>query len=309
MVSVQYLIDKSRDRMGKVHPAVERRVIQLIEQAHKEGIAVMMTSGFRSFYQQALLYGQGRPWYTYDGKKVGRSGSRVTNAKPGQSVHNYGLAVDFALVNSHGNPYWTFNKDWKRVAAIGKKLGFMWGGDWTSFTDYPHLDLCGGLGWRELSQGKRPTRLLQTPREDRAYMMKGDTGDEVAQLQRNLKEIGYQIEADGVYGPKTESVVKEFQKKYKLKVDGVAGSQTIIALKEGINVADTGFKDVNKDMENADLVKYAKEQGLVEGFTDGTFHPEEEIKRIDAVAVIARAHQAALKEIDALKKELKKAQK
>ncbi|GAA0449393.1 MAG: M15 family metallopeptidase [Bacillota bacterium] len=51
---------------------------------------------------------------------------------------------------------WTVNAKWKRVAAIGKSLGFEWGGDWSSFKDYPHLQMTGGLTLSQLQAGKRP---------------------------------------------------------------------------------------------------------------------------------------------------------
>lgn len=56
----------------------------------------------------------------------------MTNAKAGYSYHNYGLALDFALLADDGfNVLWTVNDKWRRVGAIGKSLGFVWGGDWT----------------------------------------------------------------------------------------------------------------------------------------------------------------------------------
>ncbi|WP_437182934.1 M15 family metallopeptidase [Shouchella clausii] len=56
------------------------------------------------------------------------------------------MAVDYFLTNHDGSKaVWTVNAQWRRVAAIGKQLGFSWGGDWTSFKDYPHLEMTGGL--------------------------------------------------------------------------------------------------------------------------------------------------------------------
>src|SRR5699024_8525978 len=48
------------------------------------------------------------------------------------------------------------NNKWKRAAQIGKNLGFDWGGDWTSFKDYPHLQMSGGLSLSDLQAGKKP---------------------------------------------------------------------------------------------------------------------------------------------------------
>ena len=56
-------------------------------------------------------------------------------------------------------------------------------------------------------------------------LFRGSTGSEVAALQR---AIG--ARADGIYGPKTERAVFDFQESHGLGVDGVAGPQTWQAL-------------------------------------------------------------------------------
>jgi N-acetylmuramoyl-L-alanine amidase len=56
-------------------------------------------------------------------------------------------------------------------------------------------------------------------------------GDDVATLQARLTEMGFNCgRVDGIYGPSTESAVKEFQKSVGAKVDGKCGPATIIAL-------------------------------------------------------------------------------
>lgn len=56
-------------------------------------------------------------------------------------------------------------------------------------------------------------------------------GDDIATLQSRLTEMGFNCgRVDGLFGPKTESAVKEFQKSVGTKVDGRCGPATIIAL-------------------------------------------------------------------------------
>lgn len=163
-VALKTLIDRSLKNMGAVRSDVKDRAIEIIRRAYDEGIYVQMTSGFRSFEEQAALYGQGRKSYQYKGKEYGRLYDRngkklpiVTQAAPGQSIHNYGLAVDYVLVSPDGSrAIWSVNKQWRRVAQIGKSLGFEWGGDWTSFVDAPHLQYTQGLTLSQLRGGKRP---------------------------------------------------------------------------------------------------------------------------------------------------------
>ncbi|GAA5416682.1 hypothetical protein Pryu01_01720 [Paraliobacillus ryukyuensis] len=72
-------------------------------------------------------------------------------------MDNFGLSVDYFLVSNDGKKaIWDVNKDWRRVAAVGKSLGFEWGGDWSSFKDYPHLQMPGGLSLSQLRSGKKP---------------------------------------------------------------------------------------------------------------------------------------------------------
>ena len=56
-------------------------------------------------------------------------------------------------------------------------------------------------------------------------------GDDVAALQTRLTEMGFDCgRVDGIYGPRTELAVKEFQKSVGATVDGKCGPATIIAL-------------------------------------------------------------------------------
>ncbi|MFW5998277.1 MAG: peptidoglycan DD-metalloendopeptidase family protein [Halanaerobiaceae bacterium] len=58
-------------------------------------------------------------------------------------------------------------------------------------------------------------------------LRKGDKGDQVKQLQQQLHNIGYNISVDGIYGNKTKSIIKDFQKDNDLTVDGIAGEKTL----------------------------------------------------------------------------------
>lgn len=55
-------------------------------------------------------------------------------------------------------------------------------------------------------------------------------GSGVRTLQQRLKDRGWKISVDGIYGPATERVVRQFQKEKRLRVDGDVGSQTWNAL-------------------------------------------------------------------------------
>ncbi|MBT2639309.1 M15 family metallopeptidase [Bacillus sp. ISL-39] len=137
-----------------LHPVVQKNKDVLIQKAAEKGIRVLVTDGFRSFEEQNQLYEKGRS----------KEGQIVTHAKGGDSYHNFGLAIDFALLNKQGKALWdtTYDgnengkSDWMEVVGIAKELGFTWGGDWKHFKDYPHLEMRFDLTINDLKRGKRP---------------------------------------------------------------------------------------------------------------------------------------------------------
>jgi len=92
-------------------------------------------SGTRTYAEQDELYRRGR-W--------GRAGPKVTNAKGGQSNHNFGIAWDVALFE--GGRY--MNGDATHDAQAYRDLaghalvdGLEWGGAWRNFPDTPHYQV------------------------------------------------------------------------------------------------------------------------------------------------------------------------
>ena len=69
---------------------------------------------------------------------------------------------------------------------------------------------------------------------DDGSLKRGSKGDKVKELQIKLNKVGNNLVVDGSFGSATEKAVKEFQKKYNLTVDGIAGPNTIKKLDEVI---------------------------------------------------------------------------
>src|SRR6188768_1104167 len=147
----------SEGRVALLHPSVRAEVKQLIEQAESgfpPSMAIRIVQGLRTIKEQNDLYAQGRT----------KPGNIVTNAKGGSSFHNYGLAIDFAiLTDKDGNGSfedlsWDIKKDndkdgiadWLEVVKIFEAAGWSWGGKWASLKDYPHLEKTFGYTWRQL---------------------------------------------------------------------------------------------------------------------------------------------------------------
>ena len=67
----------------------------------------------------------------------------------------------------------------------------------------------------------------------------GSRGEEVRRIQQKLTSLGYFSSAiDGIYGTRTQSAVRSFQRDRGLAVDGIAGPKTLAAL--GLSSSSTG---------------------------------------------------------------------
>ncbi|MGN7394536.1 M15 family metallopeptidase [Peribacillus frigoritolerans] len=148
-IKLQTLLNHAKENMGSgMNPVVNETILELVKLAYEAGIFVQIMAGYRSFREQYELYERGR---------TNKSKPIVTYAKGGQSFHNYGLAVDFVILSDDGKrALWTEGEKWTRVAAIAKSLGYVWGGDFELFRDFPHLGMSGGLSTRDLQKGWRP---------------------------------------------------------------------------------------------------------------------------------------------------------
>lgn len=249
-VELKKLLNDSVENMGSgIHSVVKESALEMIKRAYEENIYVKITSGYRSFAEQAKLYGQGRNNYIYEGKQYANPNENVvTHAEPGESNHNFGLAIDFVLLSEDGKKaLWEVDNYWKHVAAIGKQLGFQWGGDWNSFKDYPHLEMIGGLTLSQLRAGKQPKLVsnianietVSVKKENAAIIKEAVvpypnklfkvtspliSGKDIERIQRAIGVPEKDI--DGKYGKDTEKLVKAYQKKKGLVSDGIVGKDT-----------------------------------------------------------------------------------
>ncbi|WP_081327462.1 M15 family metallopeptidase [Paenibacillus polymyxa] len=155
-ITLEQVKSKSARRLQGLLPVVRKATERLIERSFSLGILIVITQGLRTIAEQNALYAQGRT----------KPGQKVTNAKGGYSYHNFGVAVDFALLLPDGmSVSWDTVRDgngdrkadWMQVAEIGKALGFEWGGDWTSFKDMPHFQMTFGLTTAQYRADRRPT--------------------------------------------------------------------------------------------------------------------------------------------------------
>lgn len=156
----------SMPRIQLLHPAIRDKVVQAIEKAEAgwpANIAIRVVQGLRTIEEQNALYNLGRTTVNPDGKSPKKPlGNIVTNAKGGSSFHNFGAALDSALLYDKDNNgtfevlSWDTTKDadndrkadWMEMVSAFVSLGFEWGGSWRTFKDLPHFQITFGLTWK-----------------------------------------------------------------------------------------------------------------------------------------------------------------
>lgn len=99
---------------------------------------------------------------------------------------------------------------------------------WTNYFEHPLFD------YSTPAPSPTPTPEVKTVQIDMYVLRKGDKREELIQsvktLQACLDVYGYGLAIDGSFGGKTETALKDFQKKHGLTVDGVCGKNSWNAL-------------------------------------------------------------------------------
>ena len=127
----------SRD-LADLLPVVRAKAEAFLAAASAAGIDLIVTCTYRPPEEQAALYAQGRT----------RPGATVTNARAGESLHNYRVALDVVPLRG-GKPVWgTAGADgalWRKVGALGEAAGLEWSGRWAGkLRETAHFQFTGG---------------------------------------------------------------------------------------------------------------------------------------------------------------------
>jgi len=129
--------------LSDLNPKVAAMCSEFINSCKKHNIDVIITSTYRDAESQNKLYAQGR---TEPGKKV-------TNAKGGQSFHNWKVAFDFCpIVN--GKAEWNDVALYTKCGEIAEAVGLEWAGRWVKFKELAHCQYTGGLTLADFQEGK-----------------------------------------------------------------------------------------------------------------------------------------------------------
>lgn len=130
-------------KLEDLHPKVKTLCEKFIASCDKQGIDILITSTYRDGESQNALYAQGRT----------TPGKIVTNAKAGQSFHNWRVAFDFVPV-VNGKAQWSDTAIFTKCGEIAEGLGLTWAGRWTKFKELAHCQYTNGLTLQDFQKGK-----------------------------------------------------------------------------------------------------------------------------------------------------------
>lgn len=130
--------------LSDLHPKVKLLAEKFIAECDKAGIDVLIYSTYRDGASQDALYAQGRT----------KPGKIVTNAKAGQSYHNWRCAFDFVPIVA-GKARWDDKEAYAKCGNIAESIGLEWAGRWTGkFKETAHCQFSGGLTLADFQKGK-----------------------------------------------------------------------------------------------------------------------------------------------------------
>lgn len=136
----------SRD-ISSLNLKVAAMAKKFLDLTREYNLDIRITDAFRSWSEQDELYAQGR-W---------EPGNIVTNARGGESYHNWGLAFDAAPVEN-GVITYDDEEKFKLMGRLGQQAGLEWGGTFKKIRDYPHFQYTFGLSIWDLLNGVQPPR-------------------------------------------------------------------------------------------------------------------------------------------------------
>jgi len=140
--------------------------------------------------------------------KVGSKGTDVKKLQQNLKDLGYNISVDGV-----------YGKDTKAIVEkFQKEHGLATDG------------VAGKNTWEAIAEEKK--NINNAPKNTNKLLKVGSKGENVKKLQQDLKDLGYDISVDGVYGGGTKAIVEKFQKEHGLSIDGVVGTDTSQVIEE-----------------------------------------------------------------------------
>lgn len=131
-------------KLEDLNPKVKVLCEKFIEKCKSQNIDVLITSTYRDAESQNALYDQGRTI----------AGKIVTNARAGQSYHNWRVAFDFVPI-VYGKAQWSDVATFTKCGEIAESVGLEWAGRWKGkMVEMAHCQYTNGLSLADFQAGK-----------------------------------------------------------------------------------------------------------------------------------------------------------
>lgn len=129
----------SRD-LRDLDPMTRAKAYRFLAICEARGVKALIISTYRDKEAQDALFAKGRT----------TAGPRITNAKGGDSFHQYHCAFD-AVPLAYGKPLWnvfhsdgTMLREWEIMRDAAAESNLEWAGNWKTFKEYDHFQFTDG---------------------------------------------------------------------------------------------------------------------------------------------------------------------
>lgn len=135
---------RSERNIQTLHLKAQEAARAFMNAVKAEGITIRIISGTRTYAEQNAIFRQGR---------FGNKGPVVSNARGGQSNHNFGIAWDIGVfVGGAYKPESPLYNKVGQIALAAGIIGLEWGGNWAKFKDRPHYQMKTGLTLKQVRE-------------------------------------------------------------------------------------------------------------------------------------------------------------
>ena len=240
---------------GKLFYLAADAWLAMVEAAKADGVELKPTSSgdlYRSYESQKAGFltrytlentGTGST-KTFEGKTWYLKKGMAMLATPGKSQHNLGLAVDIANASDKKRINWLianvekFGWSWEVVPSEPWHIRYVCGDAVPqAVKDYVARNPKPGSPFGSVAEQKAAVEAkaaIPAPNkvaaESKPNIVKDNKGSAVKQAQTLLAKHGFACKPDGDFGPKTQELVKQFQKSRGLSVTGDVDQNTWAAL-------------------------------------------------------------------------------
>ena len=240
---------------GKLFYLAADSWLAMVEAAKADGVELKPTSSgdlYRSYESQKAGFltrytledtGTGST-KTFEGKTWYLKKGMAMLATPGKSQHNLGLAVDIANASDKKRINWLianvekFGWSWEVVPSEPWHIRYVCGDAVPqAVKDYVARNPKPGSPFGSVAEQKaafEAKAAIPAPNKvaaaSKPNIVKDNKGTAVKQAQTLLAKHGFACKPDGDFGPKTQDLVKQFQKSRGLPVTGDVDQDTWAAL-------------------------------------------------------------------------------